>query len=122
MGRQVIAKIALYACALTALCILIPVLMDTFISGNRRVLSLAPVQPNEADLPVNQSGLNLNTATLEELTALPGIGEHLAEQIIQKRSEQPFFFIEDLRAVKGIGEKRIEALKPLAYVPLPETD
>lgn len=70
--------------------------------------------------PVNQSGINLNTATREELMGLPGIGEYLAEQLILARENQPFHFIEDLSAVKGFGERRINAIRQLAYVPLPD--
>ena len=59
-------------------------------------------------------GLNINTATLEELDALPGIGPALANAILEYRAaNQTFYFIEELMDVPGIGEKRFEALKPL---------
>lgn len=70
--------------------------------------------------PINQRGVNLNTASLEELMSLPGIGEYLAEQLILARETRPFHFIEDLGAVKGFGERRINAIRHLAFVPLPE--
>lgn len=69
--------------------------------------------------PINQQGINLNTATRDELMSLPGIGEYLAEQVMRARERQPFHFIEDLSAVKGIGKRRIDAIRPLAHVPLP---
>ena len=56
--------------------------------------------------------LNINTATAEELTALPGIGDALAAQIIAYREENgAFAAAEDIMKVSGIGEKRFEALR-----------
>ena len=84
-----------------------------------------PLKPEATVLQIIQNagqGINLNTAGKEELMTLPGIGEHLAEQIILQRSLHPFFFLEDLRMVRGFGDKRIAALKGLAYVELPVTE
>lgn len=67
-----------------------------------------------------RQGLDLNAATYEELLALPGIGAHLAGQIILRRGQQPFHFLEDLRSVPGIGQRRLAALRGLVYVEMPE--
>lgn len=49
--------------------------------------------------------IDINTATAEELQALPGIGEARAGAIVAYREEHgPFTYVEDLRAVSGIGE------------------
>lgn len=90
--------------------------------GKQRVYKAGRLQSGAAATaaPINQQGINLNTATLEELTSLPGIGEYLAGQLILARENQPFHFIEDLGAVKGFGEKRINVIRHLAFVPLPE--
>ena len=49
--------------------------------------------------------ININTATAEQLQALPGIGKARAEAIIAYREEHgPFTYVEDLRAVSGIGK------------------
>lgn len=54
--------------------------------------------------------VNLNTATLEELMTLDGIGEKVAERILSFREKNgPFQHPEDLMMVKGVGEKIFEA-------------
>ncbi|MGH7233408.1 MAG: ComEA family DNA-binding protein [Nitrospiraceae bacterium] len=61
--------------------------------------------------------LDINHATVEELRTLPGIGGVLAQRMIARRTEQgPYRTIEDLRAVKGIGAKRLEKLRTLVVV------
>ena len=67
--------------------------------------------------------LNLNTATIEQLETLPGIGRKVAERIIEYRTKSGSFKrIEDLMNVKGIGEKSFLKLKPLVVVPPPKTE
>jgi len=56
--------------------------------------------------------INLNTATSEELQQVPGIGPVTAGKILQMRKAYgPFKSVDDLRAIKGIGPKRLEKMR-----------
>ncbi|SCL17504.1 competence protein ComEA [Micromonospora nigra] len=61
--------------------------------------------------------VNLNTATLAQLDALPGVGPVLAQRILDHRDRQGGFrSVGDLRQVNGIGDARYEQLKDLVTV------
>ena len=61
--------------------------------------------------------VNINSAGIDELTALPGIGEATAEAIINYRNEIGFFkSVDELLEVGGIGEKKLDALRGLVCV------
>lgn len=61
--------------------------------------------------------VNLNTATAEELDALPKVGPVLAKRIVEWREQHgPFASVEDLDAVDGVGPKMMETLLPLVTV------
>jgi len=67
--------------------------------------------------------LNLNTATVAQLDALPGVGKATAERIIEYRQKAGGFKkTEELMNVQGIGEKNFLKLKPLVTVTMPRGD
>lgn len=56
--------------------------------------------------------INLNTASSTELQEVPGIGPVTADKILKMRkSYGPFKSVDDLRAIKGIGPKRLEKMR-----------
>jgi competence protein ComEA len=67
--------------------------------------------------------VNINTATADQLDALPGVGAKLAARIIDYRQKNGGFRkIEDLMNVQGIGEKNFLKLKPLITVGQPKAE
>lgn len=56
--------------------------------------------------------VNLNTATAAELEQVPGIGTSTADKILKMRKAYgPFKSVDDLRAIKGIGPKRMAKMR-----------
>lgn len=66
---------------------------------------------NQSSLSGNTK-ININTATVEQLQTLDGIGQSTAETIISYREENgKFTSIEDIKNVSGIGESKFEKIK-----------
>lgn len=76
------------------------------------------------EIPTQQNGsVRVNTADVQELTELPGIGETLASLIIAEREENgPFYYAEDLEAVKGIGPGTLKKFRSLIDLSLNERE
>ena len=80
--------------------------------------SAAPGSKPQAAKP--STTVNLNTATVAELEALPGIGAKVATLIVEYRTKKgPFRKIEELMNVQGIGEKSFLRLRPQLTVGTP---
>ena len=76
--------------------------------GNSEKGNLSNTTPSNS----KQGTVNINTATLEELQTIKGIGKKKAEAILQYRKEHGAFRSkEDLLQVKGIGKKALEAIE-----------
>lgn len=83
--------------------------------------------PEEGRLPCEVTGketaggpvVNLNTATVKELTTLPGIGKKMADKIIDHRKTAGWYKTPyELENVKGIGKKMLEKMLPRIEVKL----
>lgn len=73
--------------------------------------------PDAGGTPAPGGVLNLNSATLAQLDALPGVGPVLAQRILAYRDQHGgFTAVGDLRQVEGIGDARYEQLKDLVTV------
>jgi comEA protein len=67
--------------------------------------------------PSATTPVNLNTATVSDLQALPGVGAATARLIIEHREKNGGFKkVEELMNIKGIGEKSFLKLKPMVTV------
>ena len=77
---------------------------------------IASAAPDAKPAP-SPAVVNVNTATAEELTALPGIGEKRAQAILEIRKEKGGFkSVDELTEVKGIGPANLEKLRPYLRV------
>ncbi len=80
-------------------------------------LALAPVALTAAQAEGELGVVNVNTASLEELQTLPGVGEARARAIVAERQARGGFqSVDELLEVRGIGPANLERLRPYARV------
>ena len=89
--------------------------VSAIISDGPTVVTTLPKE-TKAEIEVSFP-LDINSATLDELIALPGIGEVLAHRIIDYRAEHgDFVAVDELMEVYGISDKRFENIQDLICI------
>ncbi|MDO4551530.1 MAG: helix-hairpin-helix domain-containing protein [Planctomycetia bacterium] len=78
------------------------------------------IQIDQASPSAQHVLIDINQADFHDLILLPGIGEKTAQKIIAERDTHGHFSsLEDIKRVHGIGEKKLEAIRPF-LLPIPE--
>lgn len=79
--------------------------------------ALAAASVGAETAAAGSGSVNVNTASLEELQLLPRVGPALAQRIVEFREANgPFRSVDELVAVRGIGERSLESLRPYVAV------
>jgi competence protein ComEA len=95
--------------------LLLTLLLAAMLSAAAPHVALA--QDAGASAPRSAAVVNVNTATAEQLEALPGIGPRTAARIVEYRQKSGGFKkVEDLMNVQGIGEKSFLRIKSMVTV------
>jgi len=82
---------------------------------------VAPAKAVQRDVRHRPGLVDLNRASVEDLESLPGLGPVLARRVVAYRqSAGKFQSVEDLRQVKGIGQKKLDRVRPLVTVAAPD--
>jgi competence protein ComEA len=97
---------------------LVAALSVAAIGGRARGETAPPVK---SSAPAGEGVVNLNDATEQQLTLLPGVGPAKARGIVAYRHGRPFRRAEDLIKVKGIGRKTFGRLRPYVTTVGPTT-
>lgn len=84
----------------------------------KETLQSEKIQPREEIITTEKpKKININTASVQELDSLPGIGPVIAKRIVEYRLKfGKFRRIEDIKNVKGIGEKKFNDIRNLITV------
>jgi comEA protein len=78
---------------------------EIFVAERRSFYKRKPLREGEK--------ININKASISELTRLPGVGPRIAERIYEYRKQVgKFKSVEELLNVKGIGPKKLEKMRP----------
>lgn len=108
-----------------------PILLDTATSSEvletGTLLNVSKASPKELKLKIGRMEANklltfsipldLNRVSVDDLRLIPGIGESLAREIVTYRERRKGFrSVEELKNVKGVGEKKYRSYKPFLTV------
>jgi len=88
----------------------------SFRAGNSDAVPIKPLKNDHA------GEIEINTADAEELTRLPGIGDTISSLIIAERIQNgPFYYVEDLVAVRGIGPVLVSKIQKMINLAVNES-
>ena len=114
-------KIDIYPMLIILLCA-VCLILGIFVGRNLQD-DYVMLEENSESVTVDQSQnyhsylLDINSATQRQLQELPGIGEVIAQRIVDYRETNGAFqAVDDLRNVEGIGEKKLNAIIGLICV------
>ena len=107
-------------CLLMVTVVFVAVLISFYIGRNTGrspiIVSTLP-EMTQGDSLQTDVRININTADSAQLQKLPGIGEVIAQRIIDYRTENgPFQDVLEITMVKGIGAERLEQIRDLITV------
>lgn len=75
------------------------------------------IYSNDSNEIILSDKININTATLLELTEIPGVGEVIAQRILEYRQKHHLFAdIQELLDIDGIGQKKFEKMEPYVTI------
>jgi competence ComEA-like helix-hairpin-helix protein len=99
-----------FACGLITIVLLLSPIAHTFARSEQRKVKKQPAE-------VRFAPIDINTASAEDFTKLPGIGPELARRIVAYREKHgPFRRVEDLLVIRGIGPKKWRTVRPYLRV------
>ena len=108
--RSVLGWLLLAACVVLAAW----AVLDGYVPQPRTSYAATGRQTDVQAVPVQTGAIPVNSADLNLLDELPGVGEATAEAIVQERTQNgAFFYPEDLMQVKGIGESKLEDMRDM---------
>lgn len=104
-------------CAFKALW-MVSLFLSFLIAGEPTVNKAAVAKTqSESQAQATSQTININTADVKMLQTLPRIGPKIAQRVVSYREENGAFkAVEDIKKVRGIGEKTFEKLKPLISI------
>lgn len=121
--RKNIEQVLLFTTAILFMGLMLGILIGRFTSiqtivvQNQENAHSTHIQPTTNHRNDSYGKININTASVEELSMLPGVGKTYAERIVEHRLKYGLFLsVDDLLNIKGIGEKKLESMKPYITV------
>ena len=111
----------------SAIFLFIGIMLGIFFGRNSGSDSILLTQANSSEINTSSpttayydevlGRININSATVDELTSVPGIGSVTAQRIVEyRRKYGKFYSINDLLKIKGISETTLDDIRPYITV------